>query len=173
MPKSHRFLAQYLIVPSTLLAPATHIQTNKPTNPQRYIRLHHWHTSYVFKIAQKGGNLPPSPFIFSKPLSPNPLRKARYCIKTTLSDRSLTPFRGGKKILKDSGRNNSEKITQVLRHIYWQAIVVLIVLQPITDFRWIQAVTCTRLDIQSRRNSRSQYKFFFLKDHRPNRQKPG
>ncbi|CAH3170112.1 unnamed protein product [Porites evermanni] len=28
--------------------------------------------------------------------------------------------------------------------------------KPITDLRWIQAVTCTRLDIQSRGNSRSQ-----------------
>ena len=30
-----------LIVPSTLLAPGTHIQTDKATKPQRYIRLDH------------------------------------------------------------------------------------------------------------------------------------
>ena len=32
-----------LIVPSTLLAPATHIRTDKATKSQRYIRSHHWH----------------------------------------------------------------------------------------------------------------------------------
>ena len=31
------------IVRSTLLAPATHIQTDKATKPQRYICLDHWH----------------------------------------------------------------------------------------------------------------------------------
>ena len=41
------------IVPSTLLAPATHIQTDKATKPQEYILLGHWHMSYFFKIAQK------------------------------------------------------------------------------------------------------------------------
>ena len=40
------------------------------------------------------------------------------------------------RILEDSGRDNSEKIRQVLRHFHWQAIDVLIVLQPITVFRW-------------------------------------
>ena len=43
-----------LIVPSTLLAPATNIWTYKATKPQRYIRSLHWHMSYFFKIAQKG-----------------------------------------------------------------------------------------------------------------------
>ena len=36
-----------LIVPSTLLAPATHIRTHKATNPQRYIRSDHCHMSYA------------------------------------------------------------------------------------------------------------------------------
>ena len=42
-----------LIVPPTLLVPATHIHTEKATNPQRYIRSNHWHMSYFFKIAKK------------------------------------------------------------------------------------------------------------------------
>ena len=41
-----------LIVPSTLLAPATDIRAHKDTKPQRYIRLNHCHKSYFFKIAQ-------------------------------------------------------------------------------------------------------------------------
>lgn len=136
MPKSHRFLTQYLIVPSTLLAPATHIQTNKPTNPQRYTRLRHWHEICFQNSSKRLKTFRLLPSSFQNRSPPNPLRKARYRIKTTLSDRSSTLFRGGKKILKGSGRDNSEKIRQILRHIYWQAIVVLIVLQPITDLRW-------------------------------------
>ena len=41
-----------LIVPSTLLALATNIRIYKDAKPQRYIRSHHWHMSYFFKIAQ-------------------------------------------------------------------------------------------------------------------------
>ena len=40
MPKSDWFLCFKLIVPSTLLAPATNTQTYKATKPQRYIRSH-------------------------------------------------------------------------------------------------------------------------------------
>ena len=32
-----------LIVPSTLLAPATHIRSHKVTKPRRFIRSNHWH----------------------------------------------------------------------------------------------------------------------------------
>ena len=41
-----------LIVPSTLLAPATEIRTHKATKTQRYIRSNYRHMSYFFKIAQ-------------------------------------------------------------------------------------------------------------------------
>ena len=109
-------------------------QTHKPTKI-------HTLTPLTYEICFQNSSkrlktfrLLPSSFQNRSP--PNPLRKARDRIKTTLSDRSSTLFRGGKKILKGSGRDNSEKIRQILRHIYWQAIVVLIVLQPITDFRW-------------------------------------
>ena len=44
-----------LIVPSTLLAPATHIRTDKVTKWQRHIRPDHWHMSYVFKITLPQG----------------------------------------------------------------------------------------------------------------------
>ena len=37
------------MVSSTLLIPATHIQTHKATKPQRYIRSDHWYMSYFFK----------------------------------------------------------------------------------------------------------------------------
>ena len=50
-------LTYQLIVPSTLLAPATNIRTYKATKPQRYIHPNHWHMSYFFKIAQKGLSL--------------------------------------------------------------------------------------------------------------------
>ena len=46
MPRSHVPKHQ-LIVPSTLLALATNIPTYKDTKPQRYIRSHHWHMSYL------------------------------------------------------------------------------------------------------------------------------
>ena len=42
-----------LIVPSVLLAPATHIRTDNATKPQRYIRLDHWHMSYFFQNSSK------------------------------------------------------------------------------------------------------------------------
>ena len=37
-----------LIVPSTLLAPATHIRTHKVTQPRRFIRSNHWHIWAIF-----------------------------------------------------------------------------------------------------------------------------
>ena len=46
------FYKHQLIVPSTLLAPATDIRAHKDTKPQRYMRLNHCHVRYFFKIAQ-------------------------------------------------------------------------------------------------------------------------
>ena len=52
MPKSLWFVAFAAHRTFNLVGPATHIQRNKATKPQRYIRPDHWHISFFFKIAQ-------------------------------------------------------------------------------------------------------------------------
>ena len=50
MPRSHWFLS----INSKYLQPYWFLQqTSQAKKPQRYIRSHHWHVSYFFKIAQE------------------------------------------------------------------------------------------------------------------------